>query len=175
MLCSSLSNHQSGLSPASVLSSDTSHAHTSVENTTSLQPSTAFSTISTPATSTTSSVVNMASNINTTNSLGLSVTSVSIPAATTRAAPLVSSGKAPPNLPQGVPPLLHNQYIVGPGGLLPAYPVSNLIVPVLNCLILGASGPSSAVAAVYAKAFLLAHVAPGILVPNAEEYAKCIQ
>uniref|UniRef100_A0A4W3I480 Ubiquitin associated protein 2a n=1 Tax=Callorhinchus milii TaxID=7868 RepID=A0A4W3I480_CALMI len=33
------------------------------------------------------------------------------------------SGKAPPNLPQGVPPLLHNQYIVGPGGLLPAYPI----------------------------------------------------
>uniref|UniRef100_A0A8C0HSB6 UBAP2 n=1 Tax=Buteo japonicus TaxID=224669 RepID=A0A8C0HSB6_9AVES len=61
--------------------------------------------------------------MNTTNSLGLSVTSVSIPAATTRAAPLVSSGKAPPNLPQGVPPLLHNQYIVGPGGLLPAYPI----------------------------------------------------
>ncbi|XP_065520288.1 ubiquitin-associated protein 2-like isoform X9 [Lathamus discolor] len=30
--------------------------------------------------------------------------------------------KAPPNLPQGVPHLLHNQYIVGPGGLLPAYP-----------------------------------------------------
>uniref|UniRef100_A0A8C3XDK7 UBA domain-containing protein n=1 Tax=Cyanoderma ruficeps TaxID=181631 RepID=A0A8C3XDK7_9PASS len=34
-----------------------------------------------------------------------------------------STGKAPPNLPQGVPPLLHNQYIVGPGGLLPAYPI----------------------------------------------------
>lgn len=33
------------------------------------------------------------------------------------------TGKAPPNLPQGVPPLLHNQYLVGPGGLLPAYPV----------------------------------------------------
>ncbi|XP_074667723.1 ubiquitin-associated protein 2 isoform X5 [Strix aluco] len=121
-LSSSLSNHQSGLSPASVLSSSTSHAHTSVENTTSLQPSTTFSTASTSATSTTSSVVSMASSMNTTNSLGLSVTSVSIPAATTRAAPLVSSGKAPPNLPQGVPPLLHNQYIVGPGGLLPAYP-----------------------------------------------------
>ncbi|XP_074932887.1 ubiquitin-associated protein 2-like isoform X5 [Phalacrocorax aristotelis] len=120
-LSSSLSNHQSSLSPASVLSSSTSHAHTSVENTTSLQPST-FSTVSTSATSTTSSVVSMASSMNTTNSLGLSVTSVSIPAATTRAAPLVSSGKAPPNLPQGVPPLLHNQYIVGPGGLLPAYP-----------------------------------------------------
>ncbi|NXO79398.1 UBAP2 protein, partial [Sitta europaea] len=122
-LSSSLSNHQSSLSPASVLSSSTSHVHTSVENTTSLQPSTTFSTASTSATSTTSSVVSMASSMNTTNSLGLSVTSVSIPAATTRAAPLVSSGKAPPNLPQGVPPLLHNQYIVGPGGLLPAYPI----------------------------------------------------
>ncbi|XP_063175885.1 ubiquitin-associated protein 2 isoform X3 [Chroicocephalus ridibundus] len=121
-LSSSLSNHQSSLSPASVLSSSTSHAHTGVENTSSLQPSTTFSTASTSATSTTSSVVSMASSMNTTNSLGLSVTSVSIPAATTRAAPLVSSGKAPPNLPQGVPPLLHNQYIVGPGGLLPAYP-----------------------------------------------------
>ncbi|TWW61721.1 Ubiquitin-associated protein 2 [Takifugu flavidus] len=33
-----------------------------------------------------------------------------------------SSGKAPPNLSQGVPPLLPNQYIMGPGGLLPAYP-----------------------------------------------------
>uniref|UniRef100_H3ADE9 Ubiquitin associated protein 2 n=1 Tax=Latimeria chalumnae TaxID=7897 RepID=H3ADE9_LATCH len=32
------------------------------------------------------------------------------------------TGKAPPNLPQGVPPLLPNQYIVGPGGLLTAYP-----------------------------------------------------
>ncbi|XP_053911108.1 ubiquitin-associated protein 2 isoform X5 [Cuculus canorus] len=104
-LSSSLSNHQSSLSPASVLSSSTSHAHTSVENATSLQPSTTFSAASTSATSTTSSVVSMASSMNTTNSLGLSVTS-----------------KAPPNLPQGVPPLLHNQYIVGPGGLLPAYP-----------------------------------------------------
>uniref|UniRef100_H3C809 AD012W n=1 Tax=Tetraodon nigroviridis TaxID=99883 RepID=H3C809_TETNG len=34
-----------------------------------------------------------------------------------------SSGKAPPNLSQGVPPLLPNQYIMGPGGLLPAYPI----------------------------------------------------
>uniref|UniRef100_A0A8C3QZ47 UBA domain-containing protein n=1 Tax=Cyanoderma ruficeps TaxID=181631 RepID=A0A8C3QZ47_9PASS len=94
--------------------------HTTVENTISLQPSTTFSTASTSATSTTSLVVSMASSMNTTASLGLSVTSVS---ATTRAAPLMSSGKAPPNLPQGVPPLLHNQYIVGPGGLLPAYPI----------------------------------------------------
>uniref|UniRef100_A0A8C6TYW4 Ubiquitin associated protein 2b n=1 Tax=Neogobius melanostomus TaxID=47308 RepID=A0A8C6TYW4_9GOBI len=35
-----------------------------------------------------------------------------------------SVGKAPPNLAQGVPPLLANQYIMGPGGLLPAYPVT---------------------------------------------------
>uniref|UniRef100_A0A8C3V350 UBA domain-containing protein n=1 Tax=Catharus ustulatus TaxID=91951 RepID=A0A8C3V350_CATUS len=105
------------------------HCHTSVENTTSLQPSTTFSTTSASATSTTSSVVSMASSMNTTASLGLNVTSVS---ATTRAAPLMSSGKAPPNLPQGVPPLLHSQYIVGPGGLLPAYPVSDLFV--LDCL-----------------------------------------
>uniref|UniRef100_A0A3B3VV63 Ubiquitin associated protein 2b n=1 Tax=Poecilia latipinna TaxID=48699 RepID=A0A3B3VV63_9TELE len=33
------------------------------------------------------------------------------------------AGKAPPNLAQGVPPLLANQYIMGPGGLLPAYPI----------------------------------------------------
>ncbi|XP_015235359.1 PREDICTED: ubiquitin-associated protein 2 isoform X1 [Cyprinodon variegatus] len=40
-----------------------------------------------------------------------------------RAAALLSStGKTPPNLSQGVPPLLPNQYIMGPGGLLPAYP-----------------------------------------------------
>ncbi|KAG7494788.1 Ubiquitin-associated 2 [Solea senegalensis] len=41
-----------------------------------------------------------------------------------RATALLSSstGKAPPNLSQGVPPLLPNQYIMGPGGLLPAYP-----------------------------------------------------
>uniref|UniRef100_A0A4W4G5A9 UBA domain-containing protein n=1 Tax=Electrophorus electricus TaxID=8005 RepID=A0A4W4G5A9_ELEEL len=36
--------------------------------------------------------------------------------------PCCSAGKAPPNLSQGVPPLLPNQYIMGPGGLLPAYP-----------------------------------------------------
>ncbi|KAI1240244.1 hypothetical protein IHE44_0011702 [Lamprotornis superbus] len=156
-LSSSLSNHQSSLSPASVLSSSTSHVHTSIENTTSLQPSTTFSTASTSATSTTSSVVSMASSMNTTNSLGLSVTS-----------------KAPPNLPQGVPPLLHNQYIVGPGGLLPAYPVSSFIVSVFDFLACGASGPSRP-ATVYAKAFLVAHVTPGILVPNAKELLKYVQ
>lgn len=42
------------------------------------------------------------------------------------------SGKAPPNLAQGVPPLLANQYIMGPGGLLPAYPVRLHLVFVLE-------------------------------------------
>uniref|UniRef100_A0A8C2K024 Ubiquitin associated protein 2a n=1 Tax=Cyprinus carpio TaxID=7962 RepID=A0A8C2K024_CYPCA len=37
--------------------------------------------------------------------------------------PCLCAGKAPPNLSQGVPPLLPNQYIMGPGGLLPAYPI----------------------------------------------------
>ncbi|KAK7933829.1 hypothetical protein WMY93_004725 [Mugilogobius chulae] len=51
-------------------------------------------------------------------------TNASLSAAGSRTAPLLttSSGKAPPNLAQGVPPLLANQYIMGPGGLLPAYP-----------------------------------------------------
>uniref|UniRef100_A0A671ML14 Ubiquitin-associated protein 2-like n=1 Tax=Sinocyclocheilus anshuiensis TaxID=1608454 RepID=A0A671ML14_9TELE len=37
--------------------------------------------------------------------------------------PCLCAGKTPPNLSQGVPPLLPNQYIMGPGGLLPAYPI----------------------------------------------------
>ncbi|KAG7276723.1 hypothetical protein CRUP_006902 [Coryphaenoides rupestris] len=41
-----------------------------------------------------------------------------------RTAPLLTaSGKVPPNLAQGGPPVLTNQYIMGPGGLLPAYPI----------------------------------------------------
>lgn len=51
-------------------------------------------------------------------------TNNTLSAAGSRTAPLLTntSGKAPPNLAQGVPPLLANQYIMGPGGLLPAYP-----------------------------------------------------
>ncbi|XP_031611141.1 ubiquitin-associated protein 2-like isoform X1 [Oreochromis aureus] len=51
-------------------------------------------------------------------------TNTTLSAAGSRTAPLLTttSGKAPPNLAQGVPPLLTNQYIMGPGGLLPAYP-----------------------------------------------------
>ncbi|XP_026199675.1 ubiquitin-associated protein 2-like isoform X2 [Anabas testudineus] len=51
-------------------------------------------------------------------------TNTTLSAAGNRTAPMLTttSGKAPPNLAQGVPPLLANQYIMGPGGLLPAYP-----------------------------------------------------
>ncbi|KAI1904654.1 hypothetical protein AGOR_G00007910 [Albula goreensis] len=53
---------------------------------------------------------------------GLSGNGTTVPSACRTTPLLSSSGKAPPNLPQGVPPLLPNQYIMGPGGLLPAYP-----------------------------------------------------
>ncbi|XP_054629824.1 ubiquitin-associated protein 2-like isoform X2 [Dunckerocampus dactyliophorus] len=51
-------------------------------------------------------------------------TNGTLSAANSRTATLLTttSGKAPPNLAQGVPPLLASQYIMGPGGLLPAYP-----------------------------------------------------
>ncbi|XP_077571446.1 ubiquitin-associated protein 2-like isoform X2 [Stigmatopora nigra] len=56
---------------------------------------------------------------------GLNGPSGGLSAANSRTAPLLTatSGKAPPNLAQGVPPLLASQYIMGPGGLLPAYPI----------------------------------------------------
>ncbi|XP_072290057.1 ubiquitin-associated protein 2-like isoform X2 [Eucyclogobius newberryi] len=58
------------------------------------------------------------------NGPSMTPTNASLSAAGSRTATLLtaSSGKAPPNLAQGVPPLLANQYIMGPGGLLPAYP-----------------------------------------------------
>ncbi|XP_071072921.1 ubiquitin-associated protein 2 isoform X4 [Dasypus novemcinctus] len=123
-LSSSLSSHQSSLSSAhTALSSSTPHTHASVESTPSLQSSATFSTAATPASSAMSSGASLPSSMNTANSLCLGGTTASVPSSSTRAAPLVTSGKAPPNLPQGVPPLLHNQYLVGPGGLLPAYPI----------------------------------------------------
>ncbi|XP_073873407.1 ubiquitin-associated protein 2 isoform X6 [Macaca fascicularis] len=123
-LSSSLSSHQSSLSSAhAALSSSTSHTHASVESASSLQSSANFSTAATSVSSSASSGVSLSSSMNTANSLCLSGTPTSASSSSSRAAPLVTSGKAPPNLPQGVPPLLHNQYLVGPGGLLPAYPI----------------------------------------------------
>ncbi|XP_032977884.1 ubiquitin-associated protein 2 isoform X2 [Rhinolophus ferrumequinum] len=114
-LSSSLSSHQSSLSSAhAALASSTSHTHASVESTPSLQSPATFSMATTSASSATSSGLSLPSSVNTVNSA---------PSSSTRATPLVTSGKAPPNLPQGVPPLLHNQYLMGPGGLLPAYPI----------------------------------------------------
>lgn len=119
-LSSSLPSHQSSLSSAhAALSSSTSHTHASVEST---PPPQASATFSTAATSTSSAASSGLSSVNTGNSLCMGGAPSSAPSGT-RATPLVTSGKAPPNLPQGVPPLLHNQYLVGPGGLLPAYPI----------------------------------------------------
>lgn len=103
---SQLSSHQSSLP------SNTAHTHASVENTCALQPA------ATSASSATSAGISLPGSVST-SSIGLGGPHGS----SARAAPLVTSGKAPPNLPQGVPPLLHNQYLVGPGGLLPAYPI----------------------------------------------------
>ncbi|XP_006898565.1 PREDICTED: ubiquitin-associated protein 2 [Elephantulus edwardii] len=123
-LSSSLSSHQDSLSSAhAALTSSTSHTHANVESTPSLQSSATFSVAATSAPSAASSGASLPSSMNTASSLCLSGTTVSAPSGTSRAPPLVTSGKAPPNLPQGVPPLLHNQYLVGPGGLLPAYPI----------------------------------------------------
>ncbi|XP_046313097.1 ubiquitin-associated protein 2 isoform X3 [Marmota monax] len=124
-LSSSLSSHQSSLSSAkAALSSSTPHTHNSMESAPSLQSSAAFSPAATSTSSTPPSGVSLPGSISTASSLSLGGTTVNTVSSNTRAAPLVTSGKAPPNLPQGVPPLLHNQYLMGPGGLLPAYPVS---------------------------------------------------
>ncbi|MBN3298858.1 UBAP2 protein, partial [Amia calva] len=129
-LSSSLSsNHQNSHSSASVLSSSSALTYTSVDCVSSLPPSTAsaFSAAPAPVPPSNSSVgggpVSVASSLHASGALGLTGNGASVPSVS-RTAPLLSSssGKAPPNLPQGVPPLLPNQYIVGPGGLLPAYP-----------------------------------------------------
>nr|XP_034358327.1 ubiquitin-associated protein 2 isoform X2 [Arvicanthis niloticus] len=120
-ISSSLSGHQNSLSSAhTTRSTSTPHTHASVESTVS---SAAFSTAATSAPSAPSSGVVLPGSMSTVSSLCLGGTTVSVPSSSTRATALVTSGKAPPNLPQGVPPLLHNQYLVGPGGLLPAYPI----------------------------------------------------
>ncbi|XP_059957793.1 ubiquitin-associated protein 2 isoform X2 [Mesoplodon densirostris] len=123
-LSSSLSGHQSSLSSAhTVLSTSTSHTRAGVESAPPLQPSAAFSTAATCASSAASSGLSLPSSRNTLNSLCLGGTAASAPSSSARATPSVTSGKAPPSLPQGAPPLLHSQYLVGPGGLLPAYPI----------------------------------------------------
>ncbi|XP_077417691.1 ubiquitin-associated protein 2-like isoform X3 [Vanacampus margaritifer] len=74
--------------------------------------------------SVTSSNINSATHQTGAPGLTQNGTNGSLSAANSRSAPLLSTtaGKTPPNLAQGVPPLLASQYIMGPGGLLPAYP-----------------------------------------------------
>uniref|UniRef100_A0A8B9KBC4 Ubiquitin associated protein 2a n=1 Tax=Astyanax mexicanus TaxID=7994 RepID=A0A8B9KBC4_ASTMX len=121
-----LSSHvSSGHSSVSALCTSSSLTYTSVDSVSSLAPSSvAFSSVSVSAlpSSSVSSVGSGNSSLHST-ALGLTGNGTNTPSAI-RTAPLLSSstGKAPPNLSQGVPPLLPNQYIMGPGGLLPAYP-----------------------------------------------------
>ncbi|KAF5893979.1 ubiquitin-associated protein 2 isoform X1, partial [Clarias magur] len=119
----SLSSHvSSGHSSVSALGTSSSLTYTNVDGVSPLTASAVFSSTSVSALSN-NSVSSAGSNSLHSAALGLSGNGTTAPSAI-RTAPLLSSstGKAPPNLSQGVPPLLPNQYIMGPGGLLPAYP-----------------------------------------------------
>ncbi|XP_031746948.1 ubiquitin-associated protein 2-like isoform X4 [Xenopus tropicalis] len=112
------SQHQTPTS-SSVRTSVSTPLHTSVDTETSLHSSvTTFSTASSIVPTTPS--VPASSSINVGN-LVLGLSSSSTIAPSTRSSIATSSGKAPPNLPPGVPPLLPNPYIMAPG-LLHAYP-----------------------------------------------------
>uniref|UniRef100_W5K120 Ubiquitin associated protein 2b n=1 Tax=Astyanax mexicanus TaxID=7994 RepID=W5K120_ASTMX len=119
--------------PSTALPSHNSHVSSGATLGSNAPTSTAFSMASdvsgSPLTLPSGSTVSSASSVVNSNGLitgapGLTTNGPSAPS-TARSAPMqtnTTSGKAPPNLAQGVPPLLANQYIMGPGGLLPAYP-----------------------------------------------------
>ncbi|XP_041037521.1 ubiquitin-associated protein 2-like isoform X2 [Carcharodon carcharias] len=111
----------SSLSSSSGRTSTSTHLHTSVESEVSLHssPSTFATAASTVSVAPSPSVSNTLGGV---SSLGLSLVSNSTVTASSRSSVATTSGKAPPNLPPGVPPLLPNPYIVAPG-LLPAYQV----------------------------------------------------
>uniref|UniRef100_A0A672M3N0 Ubiquitin-associated protein 2-like n=1 Tax=Sinocyclocheilus grahami TaxID=75366 RepID=A0A672M3N0_SINGR len=131
-----LSSHvSSGHSSVSALCTTSSLTYTSVDSVNSLAPSSmAFSSppVSALPSSNVSSSASSSNSLHGSGALGHG-TNGSTPSGV-RTVPLLSSssGKVPPNLSQGVPPLLPNQYIMGPGGLLPAYPVSTLILLIQN-------------------------------------------
>ncbi|XP_018426090.1 PREDICTED: ubiquitin-associated protein 2-like [Nanorana parkeri] len=109
------SQHQTPVS-STVRTSSSIPLHTSVESDTSLHSSVAiFSTASIPIPS-----AAPISSLNV-NSLGLGLATTSTVIPSTRNSIATTSGKAPPNLPPGVAPLLPNPYIMAPG-LLHAYP-----------------------------------------------------
>ncbi|XP_041429706.1 ubiquitin-associated protein 2-like isoform X6 [Xenopus laevis] len=116
---SSLSSQHQTSTSSSVRTSVSTPLHTNVDTETSLHLSvTAFSTASSTVPTTPSAAAS--SNINVGN-LVLGLSSSSTIAPSSRSSIATTSGKAPPNLPPGVPPLLPNPYIMAPG-LLHAYP-----------------------------------------------------
>ncbi|KAM9294695.1 ubiquitin-associated protein 2-like [Gastrophryne carolinensis] len=111
------SQHQTPVSSSVRISSSTP-LHTSVESDSGLHSSVAtFST----ASSTIPSAAPVSSSSLSVSSLSLGLTSSSTVVPSTRNSIATTSGKAPPNLPPGVAPLLPNPYIMAPG-LLHAYP-----------------------------------------------------
>lgn len=119
---SALSTQHNSLSSSTVRTSSTTLLqHTNVENEPSLHPPpSTFSTASSTASAAPPSV-SASSTLSNVSSLGLNLSSNSTVTASTRSSVATTSGKAPPNLTAGVPPLLPNPYIMAPG-LLHAYP-----------------------------------------------------
>ncbi|XP_041430504.1 ubiquitin-associated protein 2-like isoform X12 [Xenopus laevis] len=113
------SQHQTSTSSSSVRTSVSTPLHTSVDTETSMHPSvTTFSSASSTVPTTPSAPASSSINV---GNLVLGLSSSSTIAPSTRSSIATTSGKAPPNLPPGVPPLLPNPYIMAPG-LLHAYP-----------------------------------------------------
>ncbi|XP_069806532.1 ubiquitin-associated protein 2-like isoform X3 [Dendropsophus ebraccatus] len=109
------SQHQTPVS-STVRTSSSTPLHTSVESDASLHSVATFSTVS----NTVASAAPASSSLSV-SSLGLGLSTSSTIAPSTRNSIATTSGKAPPNLPPGVAPLLPNPYIMAPG-LLHAYP-----------------------------------------------------
>ncbi|KAG9469286.1 hypothetical protein GDO78_020897 [Eleutherodactylus coqui] len=109
------SQHQTPVASA-VRTSSSTPLHTSVESDASLHSVTTFSTM--PSTIASAAPVSSSLSV---SSLGLGLSTSSTIAPSTRNSIANPSGKAPPNLPPGVAPLLPNPYIMAPG-LLHAYP-----------------------------------------------------
>ncbi|NXH20355.1 UBP2L protein, partial [Bucco capensis] len=95
--------------------------HTSVESEASLHSSASTFSSSSSTVAAAPPVATVPSSLSSGSSLGLSLSSSSTVTASNRSNVASTAGKAPPNLPPGVPPLLPNPYIMAPG-LLHAYP-----------------------------------------------------
>ncbi|NWT05530.1 UBP2L protein, partial [Mionectes macconnelli] len=122
-LSSALPTQQNSLSSSTSAgrTSTSTLLHTSVESEASLHSSASTFSTSSSTVSAAPPVVSVSSSLSSVSSLGLSLSSNSTVTASTRSSVATTSGKAPPNLPPGVPPLLPNPYIMAPG-LLHAYP-----------------------------------------------------